>query len=106
MVMHVLGGTVRGKAKDTIRGTFGIADDGGLSMRAEEAPGGCAVFEISVLENLAFAAAGIFDDAEIVQQNFAGIEQAEDEFVPASGAAIGSSGGGITVGLPFARAAA
>ena len=59
--------------------------------------------EISTADDLASGSAGILSDTEIVEQNFSGIEQAKDEFVPARWTIIGRGIGRVAVGLPFAR---
>ena len=70
-----------------ICGIIGINDDLTVTMIAEHAPMAVPTgrFKIAVLDQLLARAVGIANDGYIINQDFAGIEQPEAEFVPKRG---------------------
>ena len=92
-----------GGSEDFEDAVAAVVDDVGFLMSAEKPPSGCGA-EVTVIDELEVRAAGVFDDRKVIEEKFAGIEQAKAEFVEVELAWFvnGSvSGEGIGVGLPL-----
>ena len=82
VVVHVFGGAGGMQIENMVRSIRGIDDDLGITVVAEETPGGGAGFEVAACEHRHRGAAGAFYHGDVIQQDFAFIEQAENEFLP------------------------
>ena len=89
MVVHVLGGAAGGYLEHITGQGRGILLDGS-GMVANDAPeGGGSAVEAPVLDQL--GGPGAKGDAEVVDQEFPAVEQAEDELIPRGRVAAGGA---------------
>ena len=82
MIVHVFGRSGSDQMQHVVVRIGGIGDNPAQTMIAQATPCICLGFEGACLNYLNSGAVGILDDADIVQQYFARIEQADNEFVP------------------------
>ena len=83
VVAHVLRAAGGDEAQHFVAGLIGIADDLAMVI-ADDAPFVRAGVERAVLDQLHRRCARRFDDADVVEQDFALVEQAHYKFVPLS----------------------
>ena len=103
VVVHVPGGAGGDEPHDMVGRVVRVDDHSAVAMVADRPPMRRIRLERAVLEHLSSGTAGILDHADVVQEDFAGLQQPEYEFVPPS---IGPDGTGagcapIGDGLPL-----
>ena len=104
LIVHVFGGAGGDEAENFVGGVAGFSDDAAAAVVAAEAP--CrGVVEARVVQFLDGGGGGGFDDAEVIEPDFACAEEAHVEFDPLGIRAIGS-GGRAAVGIGFPCGAA
>ncbi len=102
VIVHVFGRSAGREMQHLVSGTVRIIDHFGVTMRSQHPPGtGGATAEISVLNQLPGRSIRIFDHRNVIQQDFAGIQQTEDQFVIERGIRLTIGGrAGVADGLP------
>ena len=100
LIVHVFGGAGGDEAEDFVGGVAWFRDDATAAVVAAEPPCGGGV-EGRVVEFLEGGGGGEFDDADVIDPDFAGTEHAHVEFQPYGvGAVAGGGGGSVGVGFP------
>ena len=70
-----------------------------MAVVSDDAPVSYAVFEVIGGDEFGVGSGGGFDDADVIKKDFAGIEEAEDEFFPLAVWTDGACAGGGLEGV-------
>ena len=102
VIVHVLGRSAGREMEHFVSGAVRIIDHFGVAMGSQHPPGtGGATAEVSILDQLPRGPIGVLDHRNVIQQDFPGIQQAEDEFVIQRGIPLTiGSGAGVADALP------
>ena len=101
LVVHVLGDTGGNHAQDLVTGVIRIGDDFALAVVTAQSPVVGSVFKVGIREHLRGRSVRVFDHADVVDQDFPEIEEANIELLPLGRSAVRTSRTPVGVGLPF-----